>query len=106
MTNLRTVPSNQPLQWWQGLLCRPAKVGAIQNAKVGVQSAKVIVPRGKGRFARWQGTFVRSAKEVVQIGLTVQVSSMSVIKRSLFNECHQEVSSGRSPCLPSQEGSR
>jgi hypothetical protein len=105
MTSPKTVPSNQPLQWRQGLLCIPAKVGAIQSAKVGVQIAKAILLIGKGRFAIWQREFVRSAKEVVQIGLTVQVSSMSVI-RSLLKECHQEVSSRRSPCLPPQEGSR
>jgi hypothetical protein len=105
MTTPKTVPSNQPLQWWQGLLCRPAKVGAIQSAKVGLRIAKVILRMGKSSFATLPRKFARLAEEVVQIGLTVQVSSMSVI-RSLLKECHQEVSSRRSPCLPPQEGSR
>jgi hypothetical protein len=105
MTNPQTVPGNQPLQWWQGLLCRPAKVEAIQSAKVGGRIAKVILPMGKGSFATLPRKFARLAKEVVQIGLTVPVSSMSLF-RSLLKESHQEVSSRRSPCLPTQEGSR
>lgn len=105
MTNPQTVLSNQPLQWRQGLLCRPAKVGAIQSAKVGVRIAKVIVLMGKGRLATWQRKFAQSAKEVSQNGLTAPVSSMSLF-RSLLKECHQGVSSRQSPCLPPQEGSR
>lgn len=105
MTNPQTVPSNQPLQLREGLLCRPAKVGAIQSAKVGVRIAKVILLMGKGRFATRPRKFARLAKEVVQIGLTAPVFSMSVF-RSLLKECHQEVSSRKSPCLPPQEGNR
>lgn len=105
MTNPQTVPSNQPLQWWQGLLCRPAKVGAIQSAKVGGRIAKVILPMGKGSFATLPRKFGRLAKAVLQIGITVPVSSMSVFK-SLFKESLLGVSSRRSPCLSSKEGSR
>jgi hypothetical protein len=98
-------PRLQPLQLRQGLLCRFAKVGDHWPAKAHAQIAKVASHCRKGDCAKVQTKFGETAMVVVQIGKPASVSSMSVI-RSLFKECHQEVSSSKSPCLPVEEGNR
>jgi hypothetical protein len=95
----------QPLQLWQGVLCRIAKVGANRPAKVQPQIAKVALHSCKARCAEVQTKLCERAMVVLPIGKPASVFSMSVIG-SLFKECHQGVSSSKSPCLPATEGNR
>ena len=95
----------QPLQLWQGVLCGTAKVCASWTAKVCGQIAKVALHGRKGGCAEVQRNLGKSVRVVLQISTTGSVSSTSVIG-SLFKECHQGVSSRRSPCLPAWEGNR
>ena len=95
----------QPLQLWKGVLCKLAKVGANRPAKVHTQIAKVALHEREGGCAEGPNNLGGNATVVVQIGKPASVSSMSVFGR-LFRECHQGVSSSKSPCSPAMEGNR
>ena len=89
----------QPLHGWQRQFIRIAKATLLLYAELSL-------PFGNGPITGLPRSLCRTAKEVVHVGETVPISSMSVIK-SLLRKCHQEVSSGRSDrVLPATEGTR
>jgi hypothetical protein len=98
-------PRLQPLQLRQGLLCGIAQVTASWTAKVRRQIAKVALHDSEGDCAEVQKNLGENATMVLRIGKPASVSSMSVFG-GLLKECHQEVSSSKSPCLPVEEGNR
>jgi len=95
----------QPLQLQKGALCGMAQVTASWTAKVRGQIAKVALHDREGDCAEVQKNLGESVMVVLQFGTTGSVSSMSVFG-GLLKECHQEVSSSKSPCLPVEEGNR
>lgn len=95
----------QPLQLQKGELCGMAQLTASWTAKVRGQIAKVALHDREGDCAEVQKNLGENATLVLQIGKPASVSSMSVIG-GLLTECHQEVSSSKSPCLPVEEGNR
>ena len=99
MTRFLSRRDRQPLHGWQRQFIR------IANAIL-LLYAELSLPFGKGTFTELPRSLCRTAKEVVQIGETAQIFSVSVIK-GLIDECHQGVSSGRSAhVLPTTEGTR
>jgi len=95
----------QPLQLQKGALCGMAQVTASWTAKVRGQIAKVALHDREGDCAEVQKNLGERVMVVLQFGKTGLVSSMSVFG-GLLKECHQEVSSSKSPCLPVEEGNR
>jgi hypothetical protein len=98
-------PRPQPLQLWQGVLCRLAKLFDRRTAKVRGQIAKFPLHGRAGGCAGVQRNLGESVMVVLQIGKTGSVSSMSVFG-GLLKECHRGVSSSQSPCLPAMEDNR
>lgn len=99
MTRCLSRPAQQPLQDWPEKFVRIAKATLLF-------CAELPLPFGEGGYAEVQKALRRTVKEVVHVGETGSISSMSVIT-SLLKRCHQEVSSGRSACvLPATEGTR
>jgi hypothetical protein len=82
-----------------------AQVTASWTAKVRGQIAKVALHDSEGDCAEVQKNLGERVMVVLQLGKTGSVSSMSVFG-GLLKECHQEVSSSKSPCLPVEEGNR